>query len=148
MTHTLKFSHSLVHASPGYTETIYDDGTVVTATPEDTDSYRANARHYGYGADTAAFSRDHEILHTFLAEALGFGSSPTLWAVAHGQTEAVAPIWEQEEEEGWTLAFQSYLNGGEYTAPLDRLKAAGLDVDALRSQACLLLWRPLPDPQG
>lgn len=144
MTHTIKFKHCLVHASPGYTETVYHDGTVVTATPQDTDSYRSNAQLYGYGTDTAAFSRDHEILHTFLAEALGFGSSPTLWAVAHGQSEEVAAIWEQEEEEGWTLAFQSYLNGGAYTPPLDRLNAAGSSVEALRVQACLLLWRPAP----
>lgn len=145
MTHTLKFKHCLVHASPGYTETVYNDATVVTATPQDSDEYRANARLYGYGPDTAAFSRDHEILHTFLAEALGFGSSPTLWAVAHGQGDDVAAIWEQEEEESWTLAFQSYLNGGPYTAPLDRFAQTGIDAAALRAQARLLLWRPVTD---
>lgn len=48
-------------------------------------------------------------VHTFLAEALGYGSSPTLWAVAHDQRN-VALIWEQEEEEAWMLAFQNYLN--------------------------------------
>lgn len=143
MTHTLTFKHCWVHASPGYTETVYHDGTTVTATPEDTDEYRANALLYGYGADTAAFSRDHEILHTFLAEALGFGSSPTLWAVAHGQTGSVAAHWEQLEEESWTLAFQSYLNGGDYAEPLDRFRETETDAEALRHQACLLLWRPV-----
>ncbi len=139
LTKTQEFRHCWVNSTLGYTETCYHDGTRVTATPEDSDQYRANAAALGYGTDTAALSRDHEILHTFLAEALGFGSSPTLWAVAHNFEGAVAPIWEQEEEETWTLAFQSYLRGGPKTEGLQRLTAAGLDVDTLREEARRLL---------
>ena len=136
---TLQFQHCWVNCVPGYTETCYHDGTKVTATPEDSEQYRANAALFGYGSDTAALSREHEILHTFLAEKLGFGTSPTLWAVAHGQTGDVAPIWEQEEEEGWTLAFQTFLHGGPPTDGLQRLTDAGLDPAALREEALELL---------
>ena len=139
LTKTLQFRHCWVNSTLGYTETCYHDGARVTATPEDSDSYRANAAELGYGTDVASLSRDHEILHTFLAEALGFGSSPTLWAVAHNFGEATAPIWEQEEEESWTLAFQSYLRGGPKTEGLQRLTDAGLSVEALRDEARRLL---------
>ncbi len=110
VTRTLTFRHCWVHASPGYTETVFHDGTHVTASPEDSEEYHAKARRYGYGDDINALSSEHEILHTFIAEAVGFGSSPTLWAVAHGQQGGVAPVWAQEEEETLILAFQVYLN--------------------------------------
>ena len=139
LTKTLTFQHCWVHSAPGYTETCYHDGTRVTATPEDSDSYRANAAALGYGADTASLSRDHEILHTFLAEALGYGSSPTLWAVAHNFEGEVALLWEQEEEESWTLAFQSYLRGGPETDPLRHFTDKGLSVRTLREDARRLL---------
>jgi len=139
LTKTLQFRHCWVNSTLGYTETCYHDGTRVTATPEDSDQYRANAVELGYGTDTASLSRDHEILHTFLAEALGYGSSPTLWAVAHNFEGAVALLWEQEEEETWTLAFQSYLRGGPQTKGLQRLTDAGLSVETLRDEARRLL---------
>ena len=139
LTKTLHFRHCWVNTAPGYTETCFHDGTRVTATPDEGDEYRGKAARYGYEDDLEGLSRDHEILHTFLAEALGYGASPTLWAVAHGQQGGVAPIWEQEEEEAWTLAFQTYLQGGPYTEPLRRLTDAGLDLEALREQARRLL---------
>ena len=139
LTKTLQFRHCWVNSTLGYTETCYHDGTRVTATPQDSDEYRANAAGLGYGTDTGSLSRDHEILHTFLAEALSGGASPTLWAVAHNFEGAVAPIWEQEEEESWTLAFQSYLRGGPKTEGLQRLTDAGLDVEKLREDARRLL---------
>ena len=139
LTKTLQFRHCWVNSTLGYTETCYHDGTRVTATPEDSDSYRANAAELGYGLDTGSLSRDHEILHTFLAEALTGGASPTLWAVAHNFEGATAPIWEQEEEESWPLAFQSYLRGGPKTEGLQRLTDAGLDVETLRKDARRLL---------
>jgi len=138
LTKTLHFRHCWVNTAPGYTETCFHDGTRVTATPDDGDEYRGKAARYGYGDDLESLSRDHEILHTFLAEALGYGASPTLWAVAHGQ-QNVAPIWEQVEEEAWTLAFQTYLQGGPPTEPLRRLTDAGLDLETLRAQARRLL---------
>ena len=139
LTKTLHFRHCWVNTTLGYTETCYHDGTVVPAVPDDGDEYRGKAAEFGYGGDTTALSREHEILHTFLAEALGYGTSPTLWAVAHGQQGGVAPHWEQLEEEAWTLAFQIYLHGGPYTEPLRRFADAGVDLESLREEARRLL---------
>ncbi len=135
LTKTLHFRHCWVNTTLGYTETCYHDGTRVPAVPGGGDEYRAKAAEFGYGDDTAALSREHEILHTFLAEALGYGTSPTLWAVAHGQQGGVAPYWEQLEEEAWTLAFQVYLHGGPHTEPLHRFTDAGIDLETLREEA-------------
>ncbi|GEM_PF-1938985 len=146
MTKTLTFKYCWVHLSPGYTETIFHDGTRVTAVPENSDTYREKARRYGYGEDIAALSREHEVLHTLLAERLRDTGSPALWAVAHGQQEQVAPLWEQEEEEALVLAFQSYLNGAPPGPELDRLRATGSggdhsapSLESLRDEALALL---------
>ncbi len=139
LTRTLRFRNCWVNITPGYTETCYHDGTRVPATPEDSDGYRENATRFGYGDDLAGLSREHEVLHTFLAEARIGGASPTLWAVAHGQEGDVAPVWAQEEEETVVLAFQTYLHGGPFDAPLEGLASEGLDVAALREEAWALL---------
>ncbi len=136
---TYTFRHCWVNVAPGWTETAFHDGTTVEARPEAGDRYDALAAELGYGTDGAAMSREHELLHTFLAEALGYGSSPTLWAVAHGQQGAVAQRWEQEEEEAWVLAFQAYLNGLPATQALGALTAQGLSLEELRAEAMLLL---------
>lgn len=143
LTRTLTFKHCWVHCAPGYTQTVFQDGTSVTAAPEAIEEYRGKAALYGYGDNGDALSREHEILHTFLAEALGYGSSPTLWAVAHDQTN-VAPLWEQIEEEAWVLAFQNYLNGDAPTEPLQRFVEYGLSLETLRRQALKLLRDPQP----
>jgi len=131
-----------VHTSGDHTETIYPDGTSVAAHPEDSDEYREKARRYGYGTDVSALSREHEILHTFLAEKLRDGCSHALWAVAHGQSGYVAPLWEQEMEETLVLAFQIYLNGGSLDeSALQAIRTAGLDPAALKDEAELLFWR-------
>jgi hypothetical protein len=94
-------------------------------------------------------SREHELLHTFLAERLrSGGASPTLWAVAHGQTGAVAPVWEQEEEEGLVLAFQRYLNGQEPDEEIRRLESQGTCVETLKQEAIALLRGSAPDGAG
>lgn len=139
VTKTYHFRYCWVHSSDGYTETVFHDGTKVTAVPEDTDEYRANAQNLGYGSDIAALSREHEILHTFLAERWRDTGSPALWAVAHGQQGAIAPRWVQEEEEAEVLAFQALLNGGPINDVLKRLMEYGMDVEALRDEALRLL---------
>lgn len=142
MNKTFIFKHCRVHVSPGYTETVFDDGTKVPAAPEPTQEYLDKARRYGYGDDAAALSREHEILHTFLAEKLGFGSSPTMWALAHAGDPDVAPIWEQQYEEELVLAFQTYLNGKEWAPALNRLAQAGYDLADLVCEAKKLLRSP------
>lgn len=139
ITRILPFQHCQVQLSPGLTQTFFHDGTHVVAAPEENEEYRGKAARFGYGDDVAAMSREHEVLHTFLAEALGYGSSPTLWAVAHGQQGGVAPVWEQEDEESCVLAFQSYLNGGPVSPELERFTQHGLDLKTLHQEATRLL---------
>jgi hypothetical protein len=139
MTKTYTFKHCWVHASHGYTETVFHDGRSVTAAPEDSDEYRAKAARYGYGDDIHAMSREHEILHTFLAEKLALGSSPTLWALAHPDHDGIAPEWAQMGEESYVLAFQSYVNGGPVTEDLAGLTDACLCLECLRTKAVELL---------
>lgn len=136
---TITFRHCWVNVAPGWTETVFHDGTRVAAMPEADDEYGRQAARLGYGDDLAAMSREHEILHTFLEEKRTGGASPTLWAVAHGQGEPFAPIWEQEIEEALVLAFQAFRNGLGASDDLWPLRAAGLDLEALRAEAVALL---------
>lgn len=140
-----------VNIDGNWTETVFHDGTRVTAVPGDGDDYRRHARDLGYNGANAEgqMSREHEMLHTFLAARLrNGGASPTLWAVAHGQTGLVAPLWEQEEEEGLVLAFQRHLNGGEITDELRRLSGQGILLSELKHEALILLRGPETPPDS
>lgn len=83
----------------GLTVTRYPQGEV-QALPQDNDTYRARAEALGYGADTAAMSREHEVTHHLIAAALGLPHSPTLMGVATGR---FWPHWQAEEAAvlGW-----------------------------------------------
>jgi hypothetical protein len=124
-----------VLVSPEYVETQFPDGTLVPAVPEDTDAYRATARSLGYGADTARMNREHDPLHSWLAEKLGLPHSPVLWAVAHG-TLAQGDFGA---EEALTLAFQRLLNHGTPEPALRPLEQVGHDLDQLYQEATALL---------
>lgn len=92
-----------------FLETVFHDGTRVPASPEDTDQYRATARRLGYGIDTWALCRDHELSHTQLAELLGLPYSPTLWAVAHGHYWGIpGRMGEMMAEGNMVLAYQQW----------------------------------------
>jgi hypothetical protein len=127
--------------APGWVETRYPDGTATDARPHLTDHYRLTARRAGYGttaAALAAYCLEHEIAHTFLAEAQGQPHSPTLYDQAHrpaGYTYSPAEIadWIAPEERV-VKAFQRYANTGVVSAALDPLlyasagdRAAALD---------------------
>lgn len=84
------------------TVTRYPEGEV-PAYPQSTDGYKARARELGYGADTAAMSRGHELGHHILAALLGLPCSPTMMSLAIGKH---ATCWRQEEAA--VLALQAY----------------------------------------
>jgi hypothetical protein len=131
-----------VNVDTNWTETVFRDGTRVTAVPQEGEEYRLHAQDLGYiGEDAAArMSREHELLHTFLACRLrDGGASPTLWAVAHGQTGTIAPVWEQEEEEALVLGFQRYLNGAQAGDEVQRLEDDGISISELKHDALALL---------
>jgi hypothetical protein len=73
-----------VHAD-GLTCTRLADGCEIPAAAQDTETYRQRAAELGYGEDTTAMSREHEIGHSILAEILGLPESPTLRGVARGK---------------------------------------------------------------
>lgn len=92
--HKLHLAGAVVRSYPdGLTITRYPDGTV-DARPEDDSTYRARAQALGYGDNTAAMSRDHEITHHLLAHWLGLPRSPTLAGVAR---KDFWPHWQVEE---------------------------------------------------
>lgn len=65
-----------------WVQTHLPDGAVVTAAPNDDAESLAMAARLGY-VDTWTMSRDHELMHTWLAAEAGLTHSPTLWRVAH-----------------------------------------------------------------
>lgn len=70
----------------------------------------------GYGGDQARMLVEHEIVHTFLAEAQGAPHSRSLWAAAHGNGEPTPPdTWPQhiKDEEHLAVSFQRYVNTGD-----------------------------------
>jgi hypothetical protein len=93
------------------TITRLNNGRSVPAAPQRNSAYRERARSLGYGSDTAAMSREHEIAHSILAAVLGLKESPTLAGVA---AERFWPFWDKEEAA--VLAFQAYA------------RAAGIDL--------------------
>ena len=105
MTYLLRLAGAYISCGANRTTTLYDDIiTPVPAEPEDTDAYRARAIALGYGSDTAAMSRDHELGHHLLAHWLGLPHSPTLHAIAGGNLNH--PLWRLEE--GAVLALQAF----------------------------------------
>ena len=106
------FAHCRVEEWPSrrYLRTVFLDGTFCHAAPHDTDDYRATAAALGYGADTWAMCREHEMAHVFLAERLHDAVSATLYAVANDAEDAM-PLDLRQAEESLVLDFQRLCNG-------------------------------------
>lgn len=91
--------------------TLLKDGTAILAAVEETAEYEATARRLGYtdrGGLTAAewMNREHDPLHSLLAEAKGLPYSAVLWAVGNGRGFPYAAAEEAE-----VLTIQAALNG-------------------------------------
>jgi hypothetical protein len=101
----------LVDEAARYLETRFPDGTKVPAAPNTDPRSLAMADELGYGDDTWAMSRDHEITHTWLAHLDGTEISPVLWRLAHPQGPPPQPTpTEIAEEEARALTFQAKLD--------------------------------------
>lgn len=109
---------------------------VSTGNPDDPASV-ALAHELGYGGDTWAMSRDHELLHSWLAVRRGLPFSPTLWAVSRGDKHLTADAI-REWEEGDVLAVQKFLRLGASDPDLDRV-AAPEGRERLRREAAEFL---------
>lgn len=96
---TIDFGECWVTIGPNWVVTGFPDGTEVHAHPIYDDEQRARARSLGYvGLDheaVDAMTRDHDYYHTIVARELGYEYSPTLWAVAHG--ESIGALGDYEE---------------------------------------------------
>lgn len=78
-------------------ETEFRDGALLVATPEHTDAYSNVARKLGYGTNTWALCRDHELTHTLIAIAAGLDWCPVLHDVAHHEhTLSDEAVWDIE----------------------------------------------------
>lgn len=66
--------------------TVFADGLECSTWPHDSEDYRLIADRLGYGFDTLAFARDHDLAHACVSEWVHDQRSPTLYAVAQGQS--------------------------------------------------------------
>lgn len=99
----------LIDEDAQYVETRFPDGTKVGSTPN-LDPHTMNvAAELGYGTDTWAMSRDHEVSHTWLAHLDGLLFSRTMWRLAHPYDDDVPDDVAVAEEEARVLAFQATL---------------------------------------
>jgi hypothetical protein len=103
-----RFPHCavLVDEEARYVETRFEDGTKVGSTPN-LDAHTLNtAIQLGYGDDTWAMSRDHELAHTWLALLDDKPWSLTMWRLAHPDGDDLPNDAEVAQEEARVLAFQ------------------------------------------
>jgi hypothetical protein len=123
-----------------FLQTVFPDGARVRAAPMDAQAVAA--ADHGY-QEPWPYVHDHEILHTVVAEALGWPHSPTLWYVAHkadpqDRTDRPSLV---ASEETLVCALQAYLNGQDWTYQLGflRLALGTIDLDDLAARALALL---------
>lgn len=100
----------IVDEKARYVETRFPDGTKVGSTPNFDDQTLRTAADLGYGTDTFAVSRDHEIAHTWLAHLEGLPHSPTMWRLAHPYGDNLPNDDEVAHEEAKVLEFQRTLD--------------------------------------
>lgn len=79
-----RIGDALVTVGPSWVVTRYDDGTEVHAHPNGRDEDLARAAELGYPGDDE-MTRDHDMLHSLIAEARGWPHSRVLWALAHNE---------------------------------------------------------------
>ncbi len=128
-----------VNFEDDYTETVFDDGARVQARPEDTSEYCFTVEQLGYGDRAADCSREHEILHTWIAEKFGLEYSPTLWSLVHEGSEGAIPEWARLQEEQLVCDFQRYLNTGQVSLSFNALTSTGYRIEDLKAEALTLL---------
>ena len=115
----IHFRNCRVHYFPedGYLETRFPDGLVCpalfTRNPEDWD----RCKSLGYKSPREMHF-EHELSHTFLAEAEGWNCSPVLHSVALAKAGKEAECLWAWEEEARVMAFQRYLNTGDASIDL------------------------------
>jgi hypothetical protein len=105
----------------------------------ETDATREAAKATGYGNDVRRYEVERLLLHTFLAQALGWDESPYLQVRAAGTVvKSNTPLAERlHHEPRYVMAFQRFMNGGPEVNPPSLLfrQPSVLDLGALLLQA-------------
>lgn len=118
----LRFGDAVVAIHDWGTIIAWSDGTSVHGAPEDTAEYRRTALEHGYGDDTLALCREHELLHVALCHWLGV-PSPVMDALRKGP-DVMAGAEIRLLEESAVLAVQKFA------------RAMGVDlIDAMKKEA-------------
>lgn len=125
-----------------YIQTVFEDGTYAPATPNYEPSDVQRAHDLGYGGDCWQMCMDHETMHTWVAECMGFPYSLILWNVAHGGRYR----WPDggREEEGYVTSMQRFLRRGDMDDLVHGFfdsarEVTGLAPDVITAQARQLL---------
>lgn len=126
----------VVRIWPAYLETVFEDGLKVPAAANYDEQSLATAAALGYGTDTWALSRDHELAHSLLMTAIGYQHSLVLRGVAlraaGGRKEDYVTPVQSAWEEGLVIGFQEYVQTGRTSTRFATYRETlGLDWDGL-----------------
>lgn len=126
----MKFRYcSVVWHERGVLTTFYD-GTETLAWPHSEDPhYSVIAHRCGYRDDLLTYCREHDFVHSFLADRLHGAVSRVLWT----QTHEREPLLTYDVVEALVQTFQAFLNAN--IEPI----LAGVEWDWLRQEARELL---------
>jgi hypothetical protein len=98
------------------------------------------ARYAGY-ADSFRFGIEHDVLHSYVADRIGWQRSCVVWWDAHNQPDDGCQEW-RDYEEHLVMRLQRHINTGERDADYGCLDGAfGASLPAVARNA-LLLVRP------
>jgi hypothetical protein len=146
----IPFKYAAVSVYRDHVRTVFYDGSETRGYPPDTEAFRESAAKLGYflptfdrglkkGAspirtgtsdviDTYWHMVEHDILHTYVAQALDNAPSAALWNQAHDQNAYKKKPPQCVVDEEWRLgAIQATLNGVRWG--IERLKELNVDYD-------------------
>lgn len=115
-----------------HVHTILYDGSETKGYPLDTDKFKEDAFKAGYVTDGEPdvywYMVEHDILHSWMAEAIDSAPSASIWNQAHNPKaylqKANEVIWRDEKR---VYAMQTVLNGDSSTWGVDYLKEQDID---------------------
>lgn len=113
---SIQFRSCTVTVHADFIETRFnEDGSVSRFVPPlDEPDFQAAARYAGYGDDPWRHAVEHDIAHAWLADALGWPHSWSVWSSAHGTAHRPGRSWSQRvaDEEHLVVSLQRYVNTG------------------------------------
>jgi hypothetical protein len=110
----LLFNAARVRVYADHIETrFYEDGSISRFYPPvGKEDFEGAARYAGY-ADSLRFGLEHDILHHYLSESLGWERSYVVWWAAHGEPHDPDTQGWRDLEEHVVIRMQRYWHTGE-----------------------------------